>query len=139
MTRWPDDHDPTQPPPFRSDAHAQDTDVQHEQYPPSPGATQPADAQTARHDLMDGKVIALENYRPANDERPDTPEELAEYALGELEPFIQLAKEGKIRAIGIAVELVDDRSSITYPVGQWEPGLIAAVELLKLRLLQQWD
>lgn len=133
MTRSPED------PPFRPDTSAPGTDAQTEQFPQSPGATRPADAQTARHDLMDGKVIALENYRPTNNDCPDTPEELAEYALGELEPFIQLAKEGKIRAIGIAVELVDDRSSITYPVNVWEPGLIAAVELLKLRLLQQQD
>jgi len=131
LTRSPED------PPFRPDTHAQGTNARATDFPQSPEATQPSDAQTARYDLMDGKVIALENYRPTNDDRPDTPEELAEYALGELEPFIQLAKEGKIRAIGIAVELVDDRSSITYPVNVWEPGLIAAVELLKLRLLQQ--
>lgn len=97
----------------------------------------PTDGLTVREDLKDGKVLALESYRPVPGAGGSTKDDLMAYALRELEPFIELAREGKIRAIVVAAELVDDRASITYPVGQWEPGLIAAVELLKSRLLQQ--
>ena len=60
-----------------------------------------------------------------------------EYALRELTPFLELAEEGQIRALVVAAELVTDRLSITYPVGQWEPGLIAGAQLLQHRLLDQ--
>jgi len=95
------------------------------------------DGQTVRTDLKDGKVVALESYRPIPGADGDSAEDRRDYALRELDPFLQLAQEGKIRALVVAAELVDERSSITYPVGQWEPGLIAAVELLKTRLVAQ--
>lgn len=99
--------------------------------------TEPTDGQTVRTDLKDGKVVALESFRPIPEAGGDTKEDLAAYAMRELEPFLQLAQEGKIRVLVVAVELVGSRSSITYPVGQWEPGLIAATELVRTRLLQQ--
>lgn len=92
---------------------------------------------TVREDLKDGKVVALESYRPIPGCDGDTPEDLMAYALRELEPFLELAREGKIRALVVAAELTDERASITYPVGVWEPGLIAATELVRMRLLQQ--
>lgn len=91
----------------------------------------------AHEDLKNGQVVALESYRPVPGAGGDTPNDLRAYALRELEPFIQLAKEGKIRCLVVAAELVDDRASITYPVGQWEPGLIAATQLVQKRLLEQ--
>lgn len=100
------------------------------------GNTEPAGA-SVRSDEKQGKLVSLESFRPVPGAGGSTRGELVAYALRELEPFIELAREGKIRSIVIAAELVDDRSSITYPVGQWEPGLIAAVELLKSRLLEQ--
>lgn len=105
--------------------------------PVSPEPIEQTDGQTVRTDLKDGKVVALESYRPTPGEDGDTPEELMAYALRELEPFIELAQQGKIRSLVVAAELTDERASITYPVGQWEPGLIAATELVRLRLLQQ--
>lgn len=97
----------------------------------------PTDGLTVREDLKDGKVVALESYRPSEEDQDDTPEERMAYALRELEPFLELAREGKIRTLVVAAELVDDRASITYPVGTWEPGLIAATELARMRLLEQ--
>lgn len=101
------------------------------------GQSEQADGVTVREDLKDGKVVALESYRPIPGCDGDTPEDLMAYALRELEPFLELAREGKIRALVVAAELTDERASITYPVGQWEPGLIAATELVRMRLLQQ--
>lgn len=92
---------------------------------------------SVRRDDKQGKLVSLESYRPVPGAGGSTKDELVAYALHEMEPFLELAREGKIRSIVIAAELVDDRASITYPVGQWEPGLIAAVELLKSRLLDQ--
>jgi len=115
--------------PFKPDTNATHT--------ASPGTHEPTDGQTVRTDLKDGQVVALESYRPIPGAGGDSAEDLRDYAIRELEPFLQLAQEGKIRALAVAAELIDDRSSITYPVGQWEPGLIAAVELLKARLLAQ--
>ena len=92
---------------------------------------------SVREDLKNGQVVALESYRPVPGAGGDTPNDLRAYALRELEPFIQLAKEGKIRCLVVAAELVDDCASITYPVGQWEPGLIAATQLVQKRLLEQ--
>lgn len=115
--------------PFKPDTSAAQT--------ASPGAHAPTDGQTVREDLKDGKIVALESYRPVPGADGSTRDELVAYALRELEPFIELAREGKIRAIVVAAKLVDERASITYPVGQWEPGLIAGIELLKKRLLEQ--
>ena len=106
-------------------------------YPVATEHVEQTDDQTVRTDLKDGKVVALESYRPIPGADGDRAEDLRDYALRELEPFLQLAQEGKIRALVVAAELVDERSSITYPVGQWEPGLIAVVELLKTCLVAQ--
>jgi hypothetical protein len=115
--------------PFKPDTSAEHT--------ASPGTHKPVDGATVRTDLKDGQVVALESFRPVPGAGGSTKDELVAYALRELEPFLELAREGKIRAVVVAAELVDDRASITYPVGQWEPGLIAATELLKTRLIQQ--
>jgi hypothetical protein len=101
------------------------------------GAVQAAGSHTTRTDLKDGKVIALESYRPVSDSRGDASEDMKAYALHELEPFLKLAREGKVRALVVVAELVDEQVNITYPVGQWEPGLIAATELMRMHLLQQ--
>jgi hypothetical protein len=103
----------------------------------SPGSAQQAEARTARTELKDGQVVALESYRPKQNVGGSTTNELREYALRELTPFLELAEEGQIRALVVAAELVTDRLSITYPVGQWEPGLIAGAQLLQHRLLDQ--
>ena len=103
----------------------------------SPGSVQQAEARTARTELKDGQVVALESYRPKQNVGGSTTNELREYALRELTPFLELAEEGQIRALVVAAELVTDRLSITYPVGQWEPGLIAGAQLLQHRLLDQ--
>jgi hypothetical protein len=100
------------------------------------GNEEPAGVSVRRDDKQ-GKLLSLESFRPVPGAGGSTRDELVAYALREMEPFLELAREGKIRSIVIAAELVDDRSSITYPVGQWEPGLIAAIELLKSRLLDQ--
>ena len=103
----------------------------------SPGSTQQTEAQTVRTELKDGHVVALESYRPKQNAGGSTAKELREYALGEFAPFLELAEQGQIRALVVAAELVTDRLSITYPVGQWEPGLIAGTQLLQHRLLDQ--
>ena len=103
----------------------------------SPGSVQQAEARTARTELKDGQVVALESYRPKQNVGGSTTNELREYALRELTPFLERAEEGQIRALVVAAELVTDRLSITYPVGQWEPGLIAGAQLLQHRLLDQ--
>lgn len=103
----------------------------------SPGSVQQAEARTARTELKDGQVVALESYRPKQNVGGSTAKELREYAIGELAPFLELAEQGQIRALVVAAELVTDRLSITYPVGQWEPGLIAGAQLLQHRLLDQ--
>ena len=103
----------------------------------SPGSTQQTEAQTVRTELKDGHVVALESYRPKQNAGGSTAKELREYALGEFAPFLELAEQGQIRALVVAAELVTDRLSITYPVGQWEPGLIAGAQLLQHRLLDQ--
>lgn len=109
-------------------------DQTHQQ---SPGSTQQTEARTARTELKDGHVVALESYRPKEDVGGSTAKELREYALGELAPFLELAEQGQIRVLVVAAELVTNRLSITYPVGQWEPGLIAGAQLLQHRLLDQ--
>ena len=109
-------------------------DQTHQQ---SPGSTQQTEARTVRIELKDGHVVALESYRPKQNVGGSTAKELREYALRELTPFLELAEEGQIRALVVAAELVTDRLSITYPVGQWEPGLIAGAQLLQHRLLDQ--
>ena len=103
----------------------------------SPGSAQQTEARTVRTELKDGHVVALESYRPKQNVGGSTAKELREYALRELTPFLELAEEGQIRALVVAAELVTDRLSITYPVGQWEPGLIAGTQLLQHRLLDQ--
>ena len=103
----------------------------------SPGSAQPTEARTVRTELKDGHVVALESYRPKQNVGGSTAKELREYAVGELAPFLELAEQGQIRALVVAAELVTDRLSITYPVGQWEPGLIAGAQLLQHRLLDQ--
>ena len=103
----------------------------------SPGSAQQTEARTVRTELKDGHVVALESYRPKQNVGGSTAKELREYALRELTPFLELAEEGQIRALVVAAELVTDRLSITYPVGQWEPGLIAGAQLLQHRLLDQ--
>ena len=103
----------------------------------SPGSAQQTEARTVRTELKDGHVVALESYRPKQNVGGATAKELREYALGELAPFLELAEQGQIRALVVAAELVTDRLSITYPVGQWEPGLIAGAQLLQHRLLDQ--
>ena len=103
----------------------------------SPGSAQQTEARTVRTELKDGHVVALESYRPKQNVGGSTAKELREYALGEFAPFLELAEQGKIRALVVAVETDDDRLSITYPVGQWEPGLIAGTQLLQHRLLDQ--
>lgn len=109
--------------------------------PDDPNASQDAsgkpDGVTVREDLKDGQVVALERYRPIPGCDGDTPEDMTAYALRELEPFLELAREGKIRSLVVAAELTDKRTSIAYPVGQWEPKLIAAIELVRMHLLQQ--
>lgn len=109
-------------------------DQTHQQ---SPGSTQQTEARTVRTELKDGHVVALESYRPKQNAGGSTAKELREYALGEFAPFLELAEQGQIRALVVAAELVTDRLSITYPVGQWEPGLIAGTQLLQHRLLDQ--
>ena len=101
------------------------------------GSAQQAEARTVRTELKDGQVVALESYRPKQNVGGSTAKELREYALGEFAPFLELAEQGQIRALVVAAELVTDRLSITYPVGQWEPGLIAGTQLLQHRLLDQ--
>ena len=103
----------------------------------SPGSAQQTEARTVRTELKDGHVVALESYRPKQNVGGATAKELREYAVGELAPFLELAEQGQIRALVVAAELVTDRLSITYPVGQWEPGLIAGAQLLQHRLLDQ--
>lgn len=103
----------------------------------SPGSTQQTEARTVRTELKDSKVVALENYRPKLNVCGSTAQKLREYALGELAPFLELAEQGKIRALVVAAETDDDRVNITYPVGQWEPGLIAGTQLIQRRLLDQ--
>lgn len=103
----------------------------------SHGSTQQTEARTVRTELKDGHVVALESYRPKQNVGGSTAKELREYAIGELAPFLELAEQGQIRALVVAAELVTDRLSITYPVGQWEPGLIAGAQLLQHRLLDQ--
>lgn len=109
-------------------------DQTHQQ---SPGSTQQAEAQTVCTELKDGHVVALESYRPKPNVGGATAQELREYALGEFAPFLELAEQGKIRALVVAAETDDDRINITYPVGQWEPGLIAGTQLIQRRLLDQ--
>lgn len=104
---------------------------------PSPGSAQQTEARTVRTELKDGSLVVLENYRPKPNVGGSTQKELREYALGEFAPFLELAEQGKIRALVVAAETDDDRLSITYPVGQWEPGLIAGALLLQRRLLDQ--
>lgn len=101
------------------------------------GSAQQAEARTVRTELKDGRVVALESYRPKQNVGGSTTNELREYALRELTPFLELAEQGRIRALVVAAETDDDRISITYPVGQWEPGLIAGAQLLQRRLLDQ--
>lgn len=101
------------------------------------GSTQQTEARTVRTELKDGHVVALESYRPKQNAGGSTAKERREYALGEFAPFLELAEQGQIRALVVAAELVTDRLSITYPVGQWEPGLIAGAQLLQHRLLDQ--
>ena len=101
------------------------------------GSAQQTEARTVRTELKDGRVVALESYRPKQNVGGSTAKELREYALRELTPFLELAEEGRIRALVVAAETDDDRFSITYPVGQWEPGLIAGAQLLQHRLLDQ--
>ena len=103
----------------------------------SPGSAQQTEARTVRTELKDGQIVALESYRPKQNVGGSTAKELREYALGEFAPFLELAEQGQIRALVVAAELVTDRLSITYPVGQWEPGLIAGAQLLQHRLLDQ--
>ena len=103
----------------------------------SPGSAQQTEARTVRTELKDGSLVVLENYRPKPNVGGSTQKELREYALGEFAPFLELAEQGKIRALVVAVETDDDCLSITYPVGQWEPGLIAGALLLQRRLLDQ--
>lgn len=103
----------------------------------SSGSAQQAEARTVRTELKDGSLVVLENYRPKPNVGGSTQKELREYALGEFAPFLELAEQGKIRALVVAVETDDDCLSITYPVGQWEPGLIAGALLLQRRLLDQ--
>jgi len=103
----------------------------------SSGSAQQTEARTVRTELKDGSLVVLENYRPKPNVGGSTQKELREYALGEFAPFLELAEQGKIRALVVAVETDDDRLSITYPVGQWEPGLIAGALLLQRRLLDQ--
>lgn len=103
----------------------------------SPGSTPQTEARTVRTELKDGHVVALESYRPKQNASGSTAKERREYALGEFAPFLELAEQGQIRALVVAAELVTDRLSITYPVGQWEPGLIAGAQLLQHRLLDQ--
>lgn len=103
----------------------------------SPGSAQQTEAQTVRTELKDGSLIVLESYRPKPNVGGSTQKELREYALGEFAPFLELAEQGKIRALVVAVETDDDRLNITYPIGQWEPGLIAGTLLLQRRLLDQ--
>jgi hypothetical protein len=103
----------------------------------SPGSVQQTEAQTVRTELKDGHVVALESYWPKQNVGGSTAKELREYALCEFAPFLELAEQGQIRALVVAAELVTDRLSITYPVGQWEPGLIAGAQLLQHRLLDQ--
>ena len=109
-------------------------DQTHQQ---SPGSAQQTEARTVRTELKDGRVVTLENYRPKPNVGGSTAKELREYALSEFAPFLELAEQGQIRALVVAAELVTDRLSITYPVGQWEPGLIAGAQLLQHRLLDQ--
>ena len=102
------------------------------------GSAQQAEARTVRTELKDGRVVALESYRPKQNAGGSTEKELREYALGELAPFLELAEQGKIRALVVAAELATDHSvCFTYPVGQWEPRLIAGAQLLQLRLQEQ--
>lgn len=103
----------------------------------SPGLTQQAEAQTVRTELKDGSLVVLESYRPKPNVGGSTQKELREYALREFAPFIELAEQGKIRALVVAAETDDSCLSITYPAGQWEPGLIAGTLLLQRRLLDQ--
>jgi hypothetical protein len=103
----------------------------------SSSSAQQTEARTVRTELKDGSLVVLENYRPKPNVGGSTQKELREYALGEFAPFLELAEQGKIRALVVAVETDDDRLSITYPVGQWEPGLIAGALLLQRRLLDQ--
>lgn len=103
----------------------------------SPGSAQQTEARTVRTELKDGHVVALESYRPKQNVGGSTAKELREYAISELTPFLELAEQGQIRALVVAAELITDRLSITYPVGQWEPGLIAGAQLLQHRLLDQ--
>lgn len=103
----------------------------------SPGSTQQTEARTVRTELKDGHVVALESYRPKQNAGGSTAKERREYALNEFAPFLELAEQGQIRVLVVAAELVTDRLSITYPVGQWEPGLIAGAQLLQHRLLDQ--
>lgn len=103
----------------------------------SPGSAQQTEARTVRTELKDGHVVALESYRPKQNVGGSTAKERREYALNEFAPFLELAEQGQIRVLVVAAELVTDRLSITYPVGQWEPGLIAGTQLLQRRLLDQ--
>ena len=103
----------------------------------SPGSAQQTEARTVRTELKDGRVVALESYRPKQNAGGSTEKELREYALGELAPFLELAEEGRIRALVVAAETDDRCVCFTYPVGQWEPGLIAGTQLLQLRLQEQ--
>lgn len=103
----------------------------------SPGSTQQTEARTVRAELKDDQVVALENYRSKQNVGGSTAQKLREYALGEFAPFLELAEQGKIRALVVAAETDDARVNITYPVGQWEPGLIAGTQLIQQRLLDQ--
>ena len=121
----------------KDDRDALATTLKSELPQQSPGSAQQTEAQTVRTELKDGNLVVLENYRPKPNVSGPTQKELREYALGEFAPFLELAEQGKIRALVVAVETDDDRLSITYPVGQWEPGLIAGALLLQRRLLDQ--
>lgn len=121
----------------QEDIDALDKVLENQALQQSPGSAPQTEVRTVRTELKDGSLVVLENYRPKPDIGGSTQKELREHALRELEPFLVLADEGKIRALVVAAELVDNCLSITYPVGQWEPGLIAGAQLLQRRLLDQ--
>jgi hypothetical protein len=103
----------------------------------SPDLAQQPNNQTVRSELKDGNVIVLESRRAQPNSERSSIKERRDYALGELEPFIEMAKEGEIRCLVVMAELEDTSLSFSYPTGQWEPGLVAGALLLQQRLLDQ--
>lgn len=83
---------------------------------------------------LEDKIILFEQGKV--NQQTKSKQELVDYATGVFEEWLELAREGKIRAIAVVVDTIDGTTQVGYPEA-FEPAMIGALAYLQKRLLEQ--